>query len=108
MNLDDLQRKLISAARANPPTCTVPFGFERRIISRIKESGAMDFWGFWAKGLWRAAAPCVALALFVAAWSLLSGSASSSSPDLSQELENTVMAAANPDQPVQPVADSTR
>lgn len=98
MNLDDLQHKLIAAARAHPPADTVPYAFERRISHQIKRMGASDLWGLWANALWRAAAPCVGLALVLAAWSLLSGPKVASGPDVSQEFENTVFAAASVDQ----------
>jgi hypothetical protein len=99
MNLDDLQRKLIDAARAYPPRATVPYGFERRVINRVKCLAVIDFYGFWATALWRAAAPCVVVALVLAAWSFLAWPNNSSGLDLSQEFENTVLAAANLDQP---------
>ncbi len=99
MNLNDLQRKLMTAARAHPPTETVPYAFEKRITHCLKGLGAVDFWAFWARALWRAAAPCVALALVLAALSFLTGTSTSSGPDVSQEFENTVLAAANVDQP---------
>ena len=88
MNLDDLHAKLIAAARAQAPSERVPFAFEKRITALL-----------------RAAVPCVALMVLLSAWTLLSPAASSTSTDLSQELENTVMAAAVPEQPP---ADSTR
>ncbi len=31
MNVDELRRKLIAAARANPPSDHVPYAFEKRI-----------------------------------------------------------------------------
>jgi hypothetical protein len=99
MNLDDLQRKLIAAARANPPPAAVPYAFERRIMARLKDLGVADHWAFWGQALWRAAAPCVALALVLAAWSFLSGPGNSTGLDVSQDFENTVLAAATLDQP---------
>ena len=99
MHLDNLHRKLISAARATPPPETVPHGFERRITHRIKGLRTVDVWAFWSSGLWRAAGPCVALALVLAALSFLSGQGVSPAQDFSQEFENTVLAAANSDQP---------
>jgi hypothetical protein len=98
MNLDELQRKLIAAARSHPPRSTVPYAFERRVINRLKSLGVADSWALWGKALWRAAAPCVALALVLAAWSFLSGPHNGNGTDLSQEFENTVLAAANLDQ----------
>ena len=99
MNLDDLRHKLILAARATPPPDTVPAGFERRILHRLKGLHAVDAWAFWSTALWRATAPYVAVALVLAAWSFLSSQGISSSQDISLEFENTVFAAANSDQP---------
>ncbi len=105
MNLDELQRRLIAAAKAAPPSTAVPYAFERRVTARIRALGMPDYRALWARGLWRAAAPCVALALVVAALAFLSGSGGTSIPDVSQEFENTVLAAATLDQPP---ADSLR
>ena len=51
----------------------------------------------------RAVAPCVAIMLLLGAWSLFTPSAKVPSGDLSQEIENTLLAAVDQDQP----ADST-
>lgn len=99
MNLNDLQRKLIAVARAHSPAESVPYGFDKRITHCLKGLGKVDSWAFWSQALWRAAAPCVGLALVLAALSFLSSPRASSGPDVSQELENTVLAAANVDQP---------
>jgi hypothetical protein len=100
MNLDDLQRKLIAAARANPPTDAVPLGFERRVLGTLKHMVPTDYLTCWAHALWRAAAPCVGLALLLIAWSFLSSPSpvATASSDLSQDFENTVFAAASVDQ----------
>ena len=106
MNLDDLQRKLIAAARAHPPSEAVPYTFEKRVTARIKALAVVDYWALWSRALWRAAAPCVAFTLLLAAWSLFATPRSTPSMDLSQDLENTVLAAAVLDQP--PPAESLR
>lgn len=98
MNLDDLQRKLIAAARANPPSEAVPYAFERRITARLRAM-RVDNWGIWAHALWRAAAPCIAITVLLAALSWLTAPGNSSSSDISQDFENTVLAAADLDQP---------
>ena len=95
MNVDDLQRKLISAAKAASPSSDVPYGFERRVMTRIKGLATPDYWAIWARALWRAAGPCVVVALLLAVLSFFIGPGSSAGPDLSQEFENTVLAAAN-------------
>jgi len=100
MNLDDLQRKLIRVARADLPTDRVPYGFERRIMARLKNHPVLDQWAFWAQALWRATAPCIAVVLLIAAWSVLSPATPNSNQapqtiDVAQDLENTVFAAAD-------------
>lgn len=105
MDLDRLQRKLIAAARAHSPSSAVSYAFERRITAHIKSLGHVDYWAFWGRALWRASAPCVALTLLLVAWALFTGPGKSASTDLSQDLENTVLAAAYLDQPA---TDSVR
>ncbi len=99
MNVDLLHRKLISAARAQPPSAEVPYAFEQRVMALLRSSPALDVWALWSRALWRAAAPCVGLMLVLSAWSLLSPRPAPPAGDLSQELETTVLAAADQDQP---------
>ena len=103
MNLAQLERKLIAAARANPPSDGVPYAFEKRIMARLAVRPVVDDWSLWARALWRAAAPCVAIMLLLGAWSLFVPHTSNSPTDLSQELEKTLLAAVDQDQS----ADST-
>ena len=92
MNLTELQRRLLAAARAHPPADTVPYAFEKRILARLAEAPAMDVWALWNRVLWRAAAPCVALCLTLSVWSYFAG-ADSASPDvLAADLESAVLA----------------
>ena len=99
MDLDKLQGKLIAAARGQSPSSRVPYGFERRITARLRSLTSVDYWGLWARALWRAAAPCIAITILLAAWSLFTAPNKSGSGDLSQEFENTVLAATDLDQP---------
>ena len=103
MNLAELERTLIAAARANPPSDRVPYAFEKRIMAHLAACPAMDTWALWGRALWRAAAPCAAIMVALVAWSLLAPHRSAPANDLSQALEQTLLAAAEPDQP----ADST-
>jgi hypothetical protein len=103
MNLVELQQKLLAAARSNPPSERVPYAFEKRIMARLTALPLPDGWALWSRALWRAAAPCVAVMLLLGAWSLFTPPASPPANDLSQDLENTLLAAADQDQP----ADST-
>jgi hypothetical protein len=98
MNVDDLQKQLFAAAKTIKPSQDVPFGFEHRVIARIKSMAAPDNYAAWARALWRAAGPCVAVALILAVLSFFTGASNSPASDLSQDFENTVLAAANPDQ----------
>jgi hypothetical protein len=103
MNLAELERKLIAAARANPPSDRVPYAFEKRIMARLAARPAADGWAFWARALWRAAAPCAAIMLLLGAWSWLTPESGASASDLSQDLEQTLLAAVDQEPP----ADST-
>ena len=98
MNLAELERKLIAAARANPPSDRVPYAFEKRIMASLAARPIADDWALWARALWRAAAPCVAIMLLLGAWSLFHPQASPPASDLSQDLENTLLAAVDQDQ----------
>lgn len=97
MNLAELQRKLIAAARTNRPSERVPYAFEKRIMARLMAQPSLDHWALWSRALWRAVAPCVGIMLLLSAWSLLEPAASPPANDLSQEFENTVLAAVNQD-----------
>jgi hypothetical protein len=99
MNVDDLQNKLIAAARQVTPSEAVPYGFERRVMARLRAMSGADRWGGWAQALWRAAGPCVAVALVLTVLSFFTKPGSSTGSDLSQDFENTVLAAANLEQP---------
>lgn len=98
MNLGELQRKLILAARSDAPREEVPYAFEKRIMARLRAAPVVDQWEQWAAALWRAAAPCIAIMVLFSAWSLLAP-ANPPASDLSQELENTILAAADQEQP---------
>ena len=92
MNLDQLKRKLIVAARAAPPSDHVPFAFEKRIMAHLQKYPVSDGWAMWGQALWRATAPCVAVMLLLGVWTFYS-TRSSASTDLSQALEKTMLAA---------------
>ena len=96
MDYAELRRKLISAARAHPPGEAVPYAFEKRVMARILAQPAADHWALWAAVLWRAAAPCVAVMLILSAWALLKPGPPEK-PDLSQQVDNTVLAVVDQD-----------
>jgi len=92
MDLLELKRKLIAAARSNPPSEQVPYAFEKRIMARLP-ARTSDEWAWWGRALWRGAAACAAGALLFSAWSLLPlpGKANPAAPDL----EDAVLASLN-------------
>jgi hypothetical protein len=90
MNLNKLERKLIAAARANPPSDATPYAFEKRVMAHVRSVPVMDAWSDWSRALWRAAAPCVAIAIALGAWVAFSPESNAASTDLSQALENTL------------------
>jgi hypothetical protein len=100
MNLDQIQRKLVAAARAHPPSGRVPYAFEQRIMARVRALAVPDEWAQWARALWSAAAPCVAIMVLLSAWSLFAPNPppNPTPPPLSQALENTILAAVDQDQ----------
>ena len=100
MNLFELHRKLIAAARASLPSDRVPYAFEKRIMAQLKSCPVLDGWALWACALWRAAAPCVVIMLLLGAFTYFDRSApTTSGNDLSQDFENTVLAAVYQDGP---------
>jgi hypothetical protein len=92
MNLVELQKKLTAAARLQPPDDRVPYAFEKRIMALIASRAVADKWVLWTRGLWRAAASCVAVAVVCGAISLFAPDAGDSGNDLSQDFENTLLA----------------
>jgi hypothetical protein len=93
MNLDNLQRKLLAAARAARPSEQVPYAFEKRIMARLAESTGVDLLSAWGVALWRAAVGCVGIVLLSAAFSLWANH--HQTKDLSQEFEIAVFAGAS-------------
>jgi hypothetical protein len=93
MNLSELQKKLIAAARANPPGEQVPYAFEKRILARLASLRVADRWAVWTGLLWRAVVPCLGVTALVSAITLASGEFGAGDTASSADLENTVYAA---------------
>ena len=93
MNLVDLQKKLLNAARAHPPSDAVPYAFEQRIMARLRARPVEDAALWWGRALWRAAGACVAISLLLGVWTYLPFNATASDSSFSQELEQTMLAA---------------
>jgi hypothetical protein len=98
MKLEELERRLFEVARAEPPSDRVPLAFEQRVMAHLRARPMLDVWEAWSRALWRAVVPCVAITLLLGAWSLLTpASTPPAATDLSQELDNTVLAAVDQD-----------
>ena|ERR1700722_3274533 len=91
MNVIELQKRLIAAARANTPDDRVPYAFEKRIIALIPKVTASNTAVVWVRGLWQAAASCAVIALMCGAWAFFNRTANNGD-DLSQNFENTLLA----------------
>ena len=100
MNLAHLERKLIAAARAIPLNDRVPYAFEKRIQALIAGRPVLDHWELWGRALWRASAPCIAIMLLLGAWALFAPQHGGPTNDLSQQLEQTLLAAVDQEQPI--------
>src|SRR5579863_7766012 len=94
MNLPELHRKLIAAARSNAPDAGVPYAFEKRIMAHLAGHKPLDAWALWGRALSRAAACCVAFMLVLSAASYFLPAAASQVP-ISQDLDQTLVAAAD-------------
>ena len=91
MNLAELQRKLLAAARSNPPSDAVPYAFEKRVMARLTSPAVVDAGLFWARALWRGAAACVAVSILSGVWSLTSLNGADAAVTLSQDLEHSIL-----------------
>ncbi len=97
MNLEQLQNKLLAAARANPPADHVPYAFEQRIRARLAERPGVDASALWARALWRAAMSCVAVTILMVGLSFTLGSSEAttstvSTDNVSEQFEQALLA----------------
>ena len=93
MNLVELQKKLIAAARTEVLDDRVPHAFEKRITALLASRVAPDNMTLWVRGLWRAAVSCAAISMLLGAWALFNpAAATTATDDLSQSFETTLLA----------------
>jgi|SRR5437016_3443772 len=90
MSMAELQKKLLDAARANPPADNVPYAFEERIMARLAAKPGFDILAVWNRTLWRAAAPCVAVTLLLGAWTRFAQGTDGSPETLAADLESSL------------------
>jgi hypothetical protein len=92
MNLAELQKKLIAAARTEVLDDRVPYAFEKRVTALLGSRVAPQNLDVWVRGLWRAAVSSMAVALLCGAWTVLSPAKGAGADDLSQNFESTMLA----------------
>ena len=92
MNLAELQKKLLTAARANHPRTDAPYAFEKRVMARLAGKPAPDLCAVWSRTLWQAVAPCLAVTLLLGAWTFLAQRPDNSGETLAADLENSLYA----------------
>ena len=90
MNLVELQKKLLAAARADRPRADVPYAFEKRVMARLVLKPAIDVVAIWNRTLWQAVAPCVAVVLLLGVWTCVTQYREHSSQTLAAELEDSL------------------
>jgi uncharacterized membrane protein len=100
MTLNELQCKLIEAARKTPPSDAAPYAFEKRVMARITALPRADMWTRLAKPFWVAAGSCAALTLACGIW-VSAGSAQRDAESFSRQFETAVYASVS-----QPVEDT--
>jgi len=93
MNIAELQKKLIAAARTEVLDDRVPYAFEKRVTALLAARVVPDNMALWVRGLWRAAVSCVAITLLFGAWAVfIPTTTTTTSDDLSQNFESTLLA----------------
>ena len=97
MKINQLEEKLIAAARAQAPSDAVPYAFEKRIMARLGSAPVFDPLADWSNALWRAAAPCVAVAIVLGVWSSFRPEANAANNDFAQQLDNALLVAVTQD-----------
>jgi hypothetical protein len=94
MNLAELHKKLIAAAKTEVLDDRVPYAFEQRVTALLAARGVPDNLALWVRGLWRAAVSCVAISMLLGAWAFFNpaNSTATAADDLQQNFENTLLA----------------
>jgi hypothetical protein len=92
MNLDELQNKLMAAARKSPPADRVPYAFEQRVMARLVTTPRFDEWAAWVRSLWYGAGVCTAVAVLMSVWSFTPDADQELAANFSQDLEQTILA----------------
>ena len=69
MNLPELSRTLLAAARRVPRDERVPYAFEQRVMARLQAAPPAVLWAALVRSLWYGAAACALVAVLLNVWS---------------------------------------
>jgi hypothetical protein len=109
MNLEQLNDKLLAAARAHAPSDRVPYAFEQRIMARLSSRSVPDTLTLWGQALFRGALTCAAIMLTIGTIAVffpedaapeLATNAGGAAPELAQEFQDILLAAVDSTDPV--------
>jgi len=94
---NQLQRKLLAAARAEKQDDSVPLAFEKRIMAHMGDRRPVDLIYGWSQSLWRGALACVLITWISSLLLNPRGDAieTSSGGDFPEVFEQTVLASFN-------------
>jgi hypothetical protein len=94
MNSQDLEQKLMAAARVATPSDAVPLAYEKRVMAVLRDRSIEDPFANWGRALWRGALASVVAAMICGAWVTLHDS---NTAELSQDIEHTITASLDED-----------
>jgi hypothetical protein len=87
--------EFVTIARQMPGDERVPYAFEKRVMANLLAPVA-DPLGQWARGLWRAVAPCLAIMAVTAAVCFSQAGETQGDTNLEIDLENAVLVPPEP------------
>lgn len=93
MNVTELEKRLMDAARADRPSARVPYAFEKRVMARIAALPVVDAWALWARSLWRATVPYAVAVVCLAAWLHFSAEPMAPADQITMDFENAILVA---------------
>ena len=87
--------EFVKLARQMAAEERVPYAFEKRVMANL-EAPVIDPLAQWAKGLWRAVAPCLGIMAVTAAVCFSQAGEPQAATNLDLDLENAVLAPPEP------------
>ena len=87
--------EFVKLARQMPADERVPYAFEKRVMANL-EAPVTDPLAQWARGLWRAVVPCLAVMAVTAAFCFSQAGETHADTNLDVDLENAVISPPEP------------